>query len=80
MSSVPALVAIDLGAESCRVSLLQWREGRPHIAMVRRFANAPQDYGELGMALGPESNLQQNWKLGSATARNLPQKALRALA
>ena len=48
MSSFPALVAIDLGAESCRVSLLQWRDGQPHIVMVRRFANAPQDYGVAG--------------------------------
>jgi rhamnulokinase len=35
------MVAIDLGAESCRVSLLQWREGVPEIRMVRRFANGP---------------------------------------
>jgi rhamnulokinase len=38
----PALVAIDLGAESCRVSLLRWPAvGAPTITMVRRFANAP---------------------------------------
>lgn len=36
-----ALVAIDLGAESCRVSLLRWRAGVPHITLVHRFANAP---------------------------------------
>lgn len=34
-----ALVAIDLGAESCRVSLLRWREGRPVIELVHRFRN-----------------------------------------
>jgi rhamnulokinase len=38
-----ALVAIDLGAESCRVSLLRWvGEGssvRPEIRLVHRFAN-----------------------------------------
>ena len=43
-----ALVAIDLGAESCRVSLLRWRGDEPRIAMVRRFANAPQDHGAAG--------------------------------
>ena len=37
----PALVAIDLGADSCRVSLLHWIEGRPEILLVHRFANAP---------------------------------------
>jgi rhamnulokinase len=35
-----ALVAIDLGAESCRVSLLRWTDRKPHIQMVHRFANA----------------------------------------
>jgi rhamnulokinase len=35
-----ALVAIDLGAESCRVSLLRWDNGRPGIHPVHRFPNA----------------------------------------
>ena len=43
-----ALVAIDLGAESCRVSLLRWNTGEPRITMVRRFANSPQDHGAAG--------------------------------
>jgi rhamnulokinase len=34
-----ALVAIDLGAESCRVSLLRWLPDGPHIHLVHRFAN-----------------------------------------
>ena len=37
-----ALVAVDLGAESCRVSLLRWVEGRVAITLVHRFANAPR--------------------------------------
>jgi rhamnulokinase len=37
-----ALIAVDLGAESCRVSLLRWVEGRPVIRLVHRFANAPR--------------------------------------
>ena len=37
-----ALVAIDLGAESCRVSLLRWPGGSPEITLVHRFANAPR--------------------------------------
>jgi rhamnulokinase len=37
----PALIAIDLGAESCRVSLLRWNRGDPEIRMVRRFLNGP---------------------------------------
>ncbi len=34
-----ALVAIDLGAESCRVSLLRWTESAPSIQLVYRFPN-----------------------------------------
>jgi rhamnulokinase len=34
-------VAVDLGAESCRVSLLRWREGRPAIELVHRIPNGP---------------------------------------
>jgi rhamnulokinase len=37
-----ALIAVDLGAESCRVSLLRWIAGDPVITLVHRFANAPR--------------------------------------
>jgi rhamnulokinase len=37
-----ALVAIDLGAESCRVSLLRWIDSKPVITLVHRFANSPR--------------------------------------
>ncbi len=36
-----ALVAIDLGAESCRISLLRWHEGQPQISEVHRISNGP---------------------------------------
>ena len=36
-----ARVAVDLGAESCRVSLLRWITGQPVIQLVHRFPNAP---------------------------------------
>jgi rhamnulokinase len=38
---LPAIVAIDLGAESCRVSLLKWDGRHPRIELVHRFGNAP---------------------------------------
>lgn len=41
----PNIVAIDLGAESCRVSLLQWKDGAPDIELIHRFANAPIERG-----------------------------------
>jgi rhamnulokinase len=37
-----ASIAVDLGAESCRVSLLRWDRGQPSITLVHRFANAPR--------------------------------------
>jgi rhamnulokinase len=41
----PALIAVDLGAESCRVSLLRWIDGTADIQLVHRFANSAQDQG-----------------------------------
>ncbi len=38
-----ASIAVDLGAESCRVSLLRWLHGEAAITLVHRFANAPRD-------------------------------------
>ena len=36
-----ALAAVDLGAQSCRVSLLRREQGQPRIQVVHRFANGP---------------------------------------
>lgn len=36
-----ASVAVDLGAESCRVSLLRWVDGTPRHTLVHRIANGP---------------------------------------
>ena len=44
--SLPSLVAIDLGAESCRVSLLTPGTVGPQIRLVHRFPNAPVSRGE----------------------------------
>ena len=40
-----ARVAVDLGAESCRVSLLRWEEGAPRITLVHRIPNGPVNQG-----------------------------------
>jgi rhamnulokinase len=42
----PARVAIDLGAESCRVSLLRWIDRRPTVEVVHRIPNGPVRRGE----------------------------------
>jgi rhamnulokinase len=36
-----ALVAVDLGAQSCRVSMLRWLRGVPQIQIIHRFSNGP---------------------------------------
>lgn len=40
-----ARIAIDLGAESCRVSLLRWIDDRPEISEVHRIPNGPVPHG-----------------------------------
>jgi rhamnulokinase len=42
----PTLVAVDLGAESCRVSLLRWINGQPEIRLAHRFPNAAKNMGD----------------------------------
>lgn len=60
-----ALVAIDLGAESCRVSLLRWIDGQARTELVHRFANAPiKRKGEMhwdlqAICMGVEQGLRQ---------------------
>jgi rhamnulokinase len=40
------LVAVDLGAQSCRVALLRWNRGEPEIEVIHRFANEPHPIGD----------------------------------
>jgi len=44
-STAPARVAIDLGAESCRVSLLRWNGDAPEIQVIHRIPNGPVHQG-----------------------------------
>jgi rhamnulokinase len=44
--SEPARIAIDLGAESCRVSLLRWQNGIPAIELIHRIPNGPMHRGK----------------------------------
>ena len=41
----PNIVAVDLGAESCRVSMLHWMGDEPRMQLVHRFPNAPVRQG-----------------------------------
>jgi rhamnulokinase len=44
--SFPSFVAIDLGGESCRVSLLTAGKANPQMRLVHRFPNAPVTRGQ----------------------------------
>jgi rhamnulokinase len=41
----PARIAIDLGAESCLISLLRWKNGNPAIELVHSIPNGPVHRG-----------------------------------
>ena len=41
-----ARVAIDLGAESCRVSLLRWISNKPTVEVIHRISNGPVRDGD----------------------------------
>ena len=47
-SARKALVAIDLGAESCRVSLLRWDGDVPRVEVVHRVPNGPVSVRRAG--------------------------------
>jgi len=72
-----ASVAIDLGAASCRVSLLRWIDGRSRIEMVHRFANAPiEENGSMRWDLqaichGIDRALRQCAKIASEGIRSI---------
>jgi rhamnulokinase len=72
-----ASIAVDLGAESCRVSLLRWVAGKPVIKLVHRFANAPRAVnGELRWDLrmieaGLEYGLRQCAEVASEGVRSI---------
>ncbi len=74
----PALVAIDLGAESCRVSLLRWHDSQPTVSLVYRFPNQPRvvDGGLRWDLSAIEAGLHQ----GLRAAASLAPEGIRAIA
>jgi len=74
MSNQYSCIAIDLGAESCRVTLGQWDGARAHIRPVHRFANGPVEreghlYWELDRVWkGVEAGLRLSADLVSCEA------------
>jgi rhamnulokinase len=73
-----AMIAIDLGAESCRVSLLRWRDGQPQIELVHRHANGPvSSLGELHWDL---QQITQQVDIGLRKCAEIASEGVRSIA
>jgi rhamnulokinase len=73
-----AMIAIDLGAESCRVSLLRWRDGQPQIELVHRHANGPVSLrGELRWDL---KQITQQVDIGLRKSAEIASEGVRSIA
>ena len=73
-----AMIAIDLGAESCRVSLLRWRDGQPQIELVHRHANGPVSlHGELRWDL---KQITQQVDIGLRKSAEIASEGVRSIA
>lgn len=73
-----ALIAVDLGAESCRISLLRWRDGRPRIELVHRFTHGAEQRTD-----GLRWNLQRivdGVEAGLARCADLADEGVRSIA
>jgi rhamnulokinase len=57
MKKRKALIAIDLGAQSCRVSLLRFWYDEPAVDVVHRFSNAP-----ISSEKGLHWNIEEIWE------------------
>jgi rhamnulokinase len=57
MKKRKALIAVDLGAQSCRVSLLRFWYDEPAVDVVHRFSNGP-----LTSAAGLHWNIEEIWE------------------
>ena len=75
-----ALVAVDLGAESCRVSLLSWVEGKPCITLVHRFPNSPKTSGDEGSLHWDMKAIEDGVWLGLERAAKLAPEGIRSIA
>jgi rhamnulokinase len=73
-----AMIAIDLGAESCRVSLLRWLNESPQIELVHRHANAPvSHHGGIRWDLG---QITQQMDVGLRKCAEIAGEGIRSIA
>ncbi len=74
-----ASIAVDLGAESCRVSLLRWLNGEPHIQLVHRFPNGPIRHADSS-ARWPLRNIEAGVDEGMRSCAELAPEGIRSVA
>jgi rhamnulokinase len=81
LTPVPqALVAVDLGAESCRVSLLQWVGDEPNITLVHRFPNSPVSTGDDGSLHWNIAAIEAGVDAGLRRSAQLAPEGIRSIA
>ncbi len=73
-----ALIAVDLGAESCRISLLQRRNAGFVISLVHRFANAP--HARDGHLYWDMRAIEAGVEIGLRRCAELAQEGVRSIA
>jgi len=74
----PARIAIDLGAESCRVSLLRWDGGEARIELVERIPNGPVHFGKS--MHWPLDRIQAGIEEGLRKAANIATEGIASIA
>ena len=74
-----ASIAVDLGAESCRVSLLRWIDGEPHVHLVHRFPNGPVLHAD-NSARWPLHNIEAGVDEGMRRCAELAPEGIRSVA
>jgi rhamnulokinase len=72
-----AVVAVDLGAESCRVSLLRWQGDTAEITLVHRFPNGPVEDDGLRW---PLATIEAGIDDGLRRAAELAPEGIRSIA
>ena len=74
-----ASIAVDLGAESCRVSLLRWTVSGPDLQLVHRFPNGPVRAADHSLRW-PLQTILSGIETGICKAAQLAPEGVRSIA
>jgi rhamnulokinase len=78
-SDLRAMIAVDLGAESCRVTLLRWIEGAPVVKLMHRFSNGPVK-AEDGSLRWPLKHIVESVEHGLRLCASAAPEGIRSIA